>query len=164
MARYIAGWSNVTAAAVADSSVHGAGNFPGVMRGGTSTMSWKVNEVYIGGEDTASTPTTMILARTVTTVSSGAQTVGTYAAADPNLTAPGTLVGWGNTMTVYPQRAPTLYLLNLSLNTFGGIARWQARYGEEIAAYGNVVGNGELVLSSKVGTGKTSGHIIHELV
>jgi hypothetical protein len=74
-------------------------------------------------------------------------------------------MSWGNTAaTSGPARSATLYLLNLSLNTYGGISRWQARYGEEITVYGASASIGEAVLSSKVGTGKSSGHIIYELV
>ena len=72
---------------------------------------------------------------------------------------------WGSTAaTTFPQRSATGYLLDLSLNTYGGIARWQARYGEEITVYGNTAPGGEVSLSSRAGTGKTSGHIIYEVV
>jgi hypothetical protein len=54
--------------------------------------------------------------------------------------------------------------LNLSLNAYGGIARWQARVGEEISSFGNTASGGEVSLSSKLGTGKTSGHILFEAV
>lgn len=164
MSRYAAGWSGITAAAVADASAHGSGNHPGHLRCGGSTQMHKINEVYIGGEDASSNPTTMILART-STISVGALSNGTLALQDFVSTAPSTTPAWGSTAaTSYGQRSATLYLLNLSLNTYGGIARWQARYGEEITSYGNTASGGEVVLSSKVGTGKTSGHILFEAV
>lgn len=164
MARYSATWTTITAAAVADTTAFTAGQLPGFLRSGAATQMLKVNEVYIGGEDTASTPTTMILART-STISVGALSVGNLAAVDAVATAPGTLPGWGSTAaTTFGQRSSTLYLLDLSLNTYGGIARWQARYGEEITAYGNTASLGELCLSSKTGTGKSSGHILLEVV
>jgi hypothetical protein len=123
-----------------------------------------VNEIYIGGEDTASTPTQMIFARS-STASTGALSVGTNALMDVQGTAPGTVASWGSTAaTTFDKRSSTLYLLQLSLNTYGGIARWQARYGEEITIYGASDNIGECSLSSKVGTGKTSGHIIYEVV
>lgn len=164
MARYSATWSAITAAAVADTVAFTAGQLPGFLRSGGATQQLKVNEVYIGGEDTASTPTQMILART-STISVGALSVGLTAALDATATAPGTLPGWGSTAaTTFGQRSATLYLLQPSLNTYGGIARWQARYGEEIGIYGNTASLGEVCLSSKAGTGKTSGHIIYEVV
>ena len=164
MARYSGTWTGITAAAVADTTTFTAGQAPGFLRSGAATQMLRVNEVYIGGEDTASTPTTMILART-STISVGALSVGNNALTDATSTAPGTTAAWGSTAaTTFPQRSATLYLLDLSLNTYGGIARWQARYGEEITAYGNTASLGEMVLSSKTGTGKSSGHILYEVV
>lgn len=164
MARYSASWTSVTAVATADTTNMTDAGYPITLQGGSSTMLVKVNEVYIGGEDTASTPTTMILARD-SQVSTGGLTVGRNAALDGSTTAPGTLINFGNTSaTNKSQRSSTLHLLHLSLNTFGGISRWQARYGEEISMVGNTASLGELSLSSITGTGKTSGHILYELV
>ena len=164
MARYSATWSGITASAVADTTTFTAGQAPGFLRSGGATQELRINEVYIGGEDTASNATSMILARD-STISVGALSVGNLAVADFKSTAPGTVPSWGSTAaTTFPQRSSTLYLLNLSLNTFGGIARWQARYGEELTVYGNTASGGEVSLSSKTGTGKTSGHILFEVV
>ena len=164
MARYAAGWSTITCAAVADTVAFTVGNHCGELRSGGATQQLKINEVYIGGEDTASTPTSMILART-STISVGALSVGTLALTDFVSTAPGTVPSWGSTSaTSYGQRSATLYLLQLSLNTYGGIARWQARYGEELTVYGNTASGGEVCMSSKTGAGKTSGHILLEVV
>jgi hypothetical protein len=164
MARYSASWSAVTAAALADTTGTTDATYPGSLRGGGSTVLGKINEVYIGGEDTASTPTQFILART-STISTGSLTVGNNALVDVQATAPGTTANWGNTVaTTKPQRSSTLYLLQPSVNTYGGISRWQARYGEEITFYGNANSVGEVLLSSKVGTGKSSGHILYEVV
>jgi hypothetical protein len=164
MARYSAAWVTVTCAALADTTPAAATNHCGELRSGAATQQLKINEVYIGGEDTASTPTTMTLART-STISVGALSVGTLAATDFTSTAPGTLPAWGNTSaTSYGSRSATLSLLRLSLNTYGGIARWQARYGEELTVYGNTASGGEVILSSVTGAGKTSGHILFEVV
>lgn len=163
-AGYQATWSGITAAAVPDTTTFTAGQAPGFLRCGGATQLHKINEVYIGGEDTASTPTQAILART-STISVGALSVGNLALRDALATAPATAPSFGSTAaTTFPQRSSTLYLLQLSLNTYGGIARWQARYGEEITAYGNTASLGEIVLSSKAGTGKSSGHILFEAV
>lgn len=165
MARYSATWSQITAAAVNDTTTFTAGQAPGFLRAGASTQQLKVNEVYIGGlEASASNATEMILARD-STISVGALSVGNSAVVDFTSTAPGTVASWGSTAaTTFPQRSSTLYLLNLAMNGYGGIARWQARVGEEIGIYGNTASGGEVSLSSKLGTAKTSGHILYEVV
>lgn len=163
MARYSATWSAITASAVADTVSFTAGQAPGFLRSGNASVQCRINEVYIGGEDTASNPSQFILART-STISVGALSVGNLALLDVNAQAPTTAPSWGSTAaTTFPQRSSTLYLLQPSLNTFGGIARWQARYGEEIVVQGATATAGEVILSAKVGTGKTSGHILFEV-
>lgn len=164
MARYSASWQSVTITGTADTVTITNNTYCGVLRGGNSAMQAKINEVYIGGESSASNPTPLTLART-STVSTGALSGGNNALLDATGTAPGTTMGWGNVAaSAGPQRSATLYLLNLSLNTFGGIARWQARYGEEITTYGTTANVGEVILSAKSGSGITSGHILYELV
>jgi hypothetical protein len=164
MARYSATFSAITLAALADTVAAVNGSYPGSLRNGGATVQTKINEVYIGGESGASNPCQLILAR-ASTLSVGALSVGNNALMDFNSTAPGTTASWGSTAaTSGAQRSSTLYLLQPSLNTFGGIARWQARYGEEITTFGNTATGGEVLLSSKVGTGQVSGHMIYELV
>lgn len=164
MARYSATFSSVTCANLADTSAAVNGSYPGSLRSAGATLQFKINEVYIGGESAASAPSAMILARS-STLSVGALSVGNTAAMDFTSTAPGTLPAWGNTAgTSGAQRSSTLYLLDLSLNCYGGIARWQARYGEEITCYGNTATGAEVLLSNKTGTGVVSGHMIYEVV
>jgi len=165
MARYSAAWSNVTCGTLADTTNTTDGAYPGSLRGGSTTVLGRINEVYIGGmETTSANATDMILART-STASTGALSVGTNTLLDVQATAPGTVFSWGNTIaTTKAQRAATLYLLGLALNAYGGISRWQARVGEEITLFGNAANAGEVLLSAKTGTGKTSGHILYEVV
>ena len=165
MARYSANWSSITAAAVADTVAFTAGQLPGMLRCGGATQQHKISEVSISGlEPSASNATDMILART-STISVGALSVGNLALLDAVSTAPGTAPSWGSTAaTTFPQRSATLYLLEPALNAYGGIYRWQARYGEEITSYGATASLGEVIVSSKTGTGKTSGHILFEAV
>lgn len=162
-----ASFQNATMAAVADTTTFTSGQAAGFLRSGGATQQLKINEVYIGGESGASNPTTMVLARdstiSVGTLSGG----GLNTSLDFLSTAPGTLPSFGNIAgTTYPQRGgiASLYLLDLSLNGYGGISRWQARYGEEITLYGNTANGGEVSLSSKAGTGQFSGHILFETV
>lgn len=158
---YTAGFSQVTGAVVADTTSFTSGQAYGFLRGGASTARHKINEVYMGGEDTASTPTALNLSKT-STISVGALSAGTIAKTSVG-DAPANAPAWGNVAaTTYPQRSSTLYMLNLSLNTYGGIARWQARYGEEIETLGNTASDGEVVLSTKLGGGKGSGHILFQ--
>lgn len=164
MARYSATFSAVTLAALNDTVAATNATYPGSLRSGGATLQFKVNEVYIGGENGASNPCQIILAR-ASTISVGALSVGNNALMDFNATAPGTVPSWGNTAaTSGAQRSSTLYLLQPSLNGYGGIARWQARYGEEISSFGNTATGAELLLSCKVGTGQVSGHMIYEVV
>ena len=156
MAQYSAAWSQITAAAVNDTTTFTAGQAPGFLRSGGATQQLKIREVNIGGLDSTATATEMILART-STISVGALTVGTLAATDFLTTAPGTLPSWGSTAAMmFPQRSSTLYLLQLPLNTSGGIMRWQARFGEELTVYGNTA-TGRAVSIVQAGGGQDVG-------
>jgi hypothetical protein len=149
--------------AVNDTTAMTDNGYATFLQGGNATMQLRVSEVYIGGEDTASTVTEMMLARDSTVAATGIS--GNFnAALDASATAPGTLAVYGSASTTKPQRSSSLHLLHLSLNTYGGIARWQARYGEELTTVGASASLGELSLSSQSGTGKISGHVIYELV
>ncbi len=162
MARYSVSWVTKTMIAVADTTNYTNAGYCTYILPGSSTQVLKTNEIYIGGEDTASTPTTFSFARdhvVATTAFSGSF----ITAMDVQTTAP-TLPNVGSTSTALPQRLATGHLLGLSMNTFGGIARWQARYGEEITQLGTAVDVGQTSLSSITGTGKCSGHVIIEIV
>jgi hypothetical protein len=161
MARYALTFQTKTMVAVADTSNFTDNGYASFLQGGSSTMRLAVNEVYIGGEDTTSTPTTMVFARD-TTVAASSISGNMNALLDASAVAPGTVAVFGCVSTTKPQRSSSAHLLQLSLNTYGGIARWQARYGEEITIVGNTQPLGEASLSSVTGTGKISGHIIYE--
>lgn len=163
MARYSLGFTSVTMTAVADTTAFTDNGYATFLQGGGSTQQLKVNEVYVGGESSSSTPTTMVLGRDSTVAATGIS--GNFnALQDATSTAPGTVAVFGRVSTTKPQRSSTLgRLLQLSLNTFGGIARWQARYGEEITTIGNTASNGELSLSSVTGAGIASGHVLYEV-
>lgn len=163
MARYSVTYQTKTMTAVADTTNFTDSGYATFIQGGGATMALRINEVYIGGEDTSSTATTMVLARDSTVAATGISG-NMLALLDATATAPGTLPVYGCVSTTKPQRSSTLHLLQLSLNTYGGIARWQARYGEEITTYGASASNGEVSLSSVTGTGKVSGHVIFEVV
>lgn len=167
MAKYSGVWSGITATATSA----GANNlvdstYPFALQGGGSTQRNVISEVYIGGEDTAATPTRFVLARDDVQVASGTKGGITAALLDGSATAPGTAPLCFNTAaTNKPQRGTTpAYLLGVTFNTFGGVIRWVAAPGNEIAVVGNTAGLGEVSLSSFSGAGKTSGHVIFETV
>lgn len=63
MARYSVSYVTKTMIAVADTTNYTDNGYANMLLGGSATQLIKINEVYIGGEDTASTPTTMSYAR-----------------------------------------------------------------------------------------------------
>ena len=163
MAKYSASWQTVTATAVADTTNFTDSGYMMFLQGGNSTQRLVVSEIYAGGEDTASLPMTFVAARDSTV---GATSISGVKSAllDGSATAPGTTAVLGNVSTTKPQRSSTLHLLQLTFNTFGGIVRWVAAPGSEIAVVGNTASLGEMSLSSVTGAGKTSGHVIFEVV
>jgi hypothetical protein len=164
MARYSASWSAVTAGTTADSGAAANAAYPGTLRSGNASLVSRINEISLGGLDSASNPTEFIFSR-ASTLSVGALSVGNLVLMDVNSTAPTAVPSWGNTAaTSGPVRTAATYLLEMPLNTYGGIYRWQARVGEEIATYGSAATAGEIFISAKSGTGKTSGHMIFEVV
>jgi hypothetical protein len=162
MARYSMSYQTKTMTAVADTAAMTDNGYAGFLQGGSSTMQLRINEVYVGGESTSSTATTMVLGRD-STVAATAISGNFNALLSGSDVAPGTVAVFGCVSTTKPQRSSTLHLLQLSLNTFGGIARWQARYGEEITTVGNTASLGEVSLSSVTGAGIVSGHILYEI-
>lgn len=166
MARYSLTWTSITPTATADATNLVDSTYPAILQGGNTTMRLAINEVYIGGEASASSsPTIMVLARDSTVAVTVTAGTTRNAALSGSTVAPGTLAVTGHIATTKPQRSATLHLLHLSFNAYGGIARWQARHGEEISVVGNTASLGEVSLSAFTGgtTGATSGHILYEL-
>lgn len=166
MARYSATWTSITPTATADTVALVDSTYPMILQGGSATMRLNINEVYIGGEAAASSsPTIMVLGRDSTVAVTVTAGTTRNALLDGSATAPATLATVGHVATTKPQRSATLHLLHLSFNAYGGISRWQARYGEEISVVGNTASLGEVSLSAFTGgtTGATSGHVLYEL-
>jgi hypothetical protein len=137
--------------------------------GGTSTQQLRINEIYIGGESpTTSTVCNMVFARDsviMVTPAAGTQVVNKVLT-DAISTAPATAPVAAGSAGTPPTRSAS-HLLHLTLNTYGGIARWQARYGEEITIYGTATTIGQSSLSGFTGSSTsalTSGHILLEVV
>lgn len=163
MAKYSLTWQTITAVAVADNTNYTDAGYPFFLQGGSATMRLSVSELYIGGEDTASIANTTVFGRD-NTVGATAISGCMNAVLDASNTAPGTLAVFGNTTTTKPKRSTTLHLLQLSMNSFGGVVRWVAAPGSEISVVTATQPLGEASLSNVTGTGKTSGHCIYEIV
>lgn len=166
MARYSLAFQSKVMIATADAATMTSNGYACFLQGGSATMQMKVNEVYIAGESAASNPTTLAFGRDSTVGVTSITATGNFnALMDATATAPGTVAVFGSGATTNPQRSSTLgHLLEPTLNAYGGIARWQARYGEEISTIGATASLGELSLSAITGTGQLSGHVLYELV
>ena len=139
--------------------------YPFVLQGGDTTQRLNINEIYMGGEAAVTSPTVTKLARDGVVGATFTNAPCTNALMDGSGTAPGTLAKFGHIASTKPQRSATLHLLGLTFNAFGGIARWQARFGEEISVIGNTASLGEVSLSAALGgtPGAMSGHCIYEV-
>lgn len=169
MARYSGSFQTITPTATADTTNLVDSTYGLAVQGGNGTQQVKFNEVMIGGEAAASSsPTLWVFARD-SQVATGALTAGTTRSAllDGSGTAPATVpTVFQLAATNKPQRSATLHLLKASFNAYGGIFRWQARFGEEITMVGNTASLGEVSLSAFTGgtPGACSGHVIYEVV
>ena len=164
MARYSLTYTSVSMSPVGDGANLTNGSYAALLQGGTGTMRLNVGEIYLGGESTASAVCIAVWARD--SIVGATVTAGTTrnAVTDASNTAPGTTAVTGNNATTNPNRSATLHLLHPSFNAFGGIARWQARPGEDISIVGNTASLGECSLSLySGGSGIVSGHILYEV-
>lgn len=165
MARYSVSSQSATLSAVADAANFTDNGYLFFLQGGTSTQQLRISEVQSGGESTSSATAIAVFGRDSTIAATGISG-GFNAALDAAATAPGTLATFGRVSTTKPQRSATLgHLITHSYNAFGGLARWQARQGEEITVVGNTASLGEVSYSGFTGaSGIVSGHCIYEIV
>ena len=158
----LASW---TTTAVADTVAMTGGGYA-AMQGGSATQRTKIQEVYLGGQSTASSPAYMTLARDSTVgVTPTALTTGQYDGPnDPATAALAAPVVPFTTASTQPQRAASVGRLNFSFNAFGGVVRWVAAPDEEFWILGNTASNGEVSLSAYTGGGGSvlGSHIIYE--
>lgn len=156
-------WTPVTVADTTTMTANGAA----FLQGGTASQYMRISEIEMNGLAAASSINSMVFARD-STVAVTAITLGTNgkdAALDVLTAALAAPPVPGFSATTMPQRAATLHLLQLPLNTFGSFVRWVAYPGEEITQYGTAVNFGETSLSctNLTGTpGALSSHIIYE--
>ena len=165
MARYSLSSQSVTVTAVGDAANMTDNGYLFFLQGGNSTMQLKVNEVQSGGESTSSAVMILDFGFDSTVAATGISG-GYNSLMDATATAPGTVAVFGRVSTTKPQRSSTKgHLIHHSYNAFGGLARWQARQGEEINLIGASASTGEVSYSAFTGaSGIVSGHCLYELV
>jgi hypothetical protein len=169
MARRSVSVTTQTPTATADTTALVDATYPFLLRGGTSTQRNGIWEIYIAGQAAStSSPTYMVLGVS-STVGTGANSMGAGQNDAPLdvLSAPDSNPALtGNTnATIDPQRSSTLKLLNLSLNAYGGITKWQTHDAlGRVLIYGNAATTGEVTLSAFTGgtPGALGSYMIYE--
>lgn len=173
MAKRLFQATGYTATATSDSTTAlAAGTFQAI-RGATATQKIDILEVLISGLQSSSTIGVFQLAR------SGLLGASTSALAAPNsdgpmdastaaLTSPPLTYVSDSTGAAFPQRSSNTgdARLNLGINEFGGILRWNAAPTQQWNLIGNTVPGGESILSASNagggGSGVVSSHIMYE--
>ena len=167
MAKRVYSIDTIIPTATADTVALVNGTYVGAWKGASVTQRTYIDEIFIGGQATASAPTFMQLARD-STVGVGAQSGGDDGPLDPATAALAAPVGVGNSFaTSAPQRDVAAKLLHLDLNCFGGQAKFKslaADRSDSPVLVGNTASFGEASLSAF--TGGTPGafgcHVIYE--
>ncbi len=158
-----------TPTATADATSLANNTHGGVLQADTGETLQRqvISEIYLGGQAGASAPTIMIAAMNSTAATViVVGTEGRDAFLDGQATVLATPAKVGRSATIVAQRSATLHVLQLSFNAFGGIVRWLAAPGEEIAIVGLAVDTGSFSLSAFTGgtPGAMSSHFIYETV
>lgn len=169
MAQRVFHASNYTPTAQADTANLTNGTYQAI-KGGSGTQLINVSEILISGLAGTSGAMIMQLAR-ASTLEAGAVT----ALASPNSDGPkhpstaalaAPPVSFVAAATNGPQRsaATTDAKLDLNINAFGGIIRWQVPRGEEFSMIGNTASLGEIILSQFTGgtSNAISSHLVYE--
>ena len=144
------------------------------VKGAAATQIVDVLEVLISGMATASTVAGFVLSHVSTLESAAGGSVLAGAASDgpevvtaTAIASPVVVFVAASTTGPVPTASTTLPRLNLGLNAFGGIIRWNAAPTQQWTQVGNGVNGGESCLfnsSSHGGSGgaQASSHIIYE--
>ena len=158
---------NWTPGTVADGSAL-ANNTYMAMKGGSSTQTTDILEVEITGLAGASGPTPMTLARvsTIETTPTALANPNSDGPLHPATAALGAVVVTFVAAATGPSRSNAVgdARLNMGINAFGGIIRWNAAPTQQWTMVGNTAPLGECVLSNQAyGTpGLIQAHIIYE--
>lgn len=169
MAKRIFTSAGLTFGATAAGAVTVTSQFMGV-KGGSATQVIDVLEILVSGKATASTVAAIELARastleTTPTTLAAPHSDGPMHFATAALAAPVVTFVAAATMPI-PSNTVTDAHLNLGLNLFGGIIRWNASPTQQWTIIGNTAPGGESVLWNSSTAGGSSGladaHIIYE--
>lgn len=155
MAYYSAGIRGLTPTAYADGATLTSGTYLALDAGGRAA---RVKEVFVGGEAVTSTVNQMAIRRHSTNATPSSLSRQKLAPFSGIPDSNGFLTDTGAGVLISPPST----LLNLTLNAFGGLVRWLAGPGEEVVIAGITAPNSQLSLTSVVGTGTISAHIIWE--
>lgn len=170
MSKRVYSIDTITPTATADTTALANATYVGCFLGGAATQRTLFDEIYLGGQATASAPTFMQLARD-STIGVGAQSGGDDAPLDPATAALAAPVGVGNSFaTSAPQRDAARKLLHLDFNAFGGIVKWKS-LAPDRSDSPVILGNtaalfGSASLSAFTGgtPGAMGGHVIYETI
>ena len=160
MAKYAIGARGLAVTAAADGTTLVDNNYH-ALRVVTVNRVARIEEVYIAGEAGASTVVRMVMRRHATNAApGGGDTV-------PNpmnpISAAADSRGFISTATTDPALAAAPSdILNLALNIFGGIVRWQAGPEEFLYIVSTATPNAQVSLSSVSGSGTITDHMIFE--
>jgi hypothetical protein len=138
------------------------------LKGGSGTQLINIVEVSISGAASASSIAIMQLARasTIETTPTALAAPNSDGPMHPSTAALAAAPVSFVAAVTGPQRSATTTdaKLELGLNAFGGIYRWQAAPGEEWGQIGNTAPLGESILSAFTGggSGNVSSHIVYE--
>jgi hypothetical protein len=155
----------LTPTATADAANLVNDTYLGVIQGGDTLQRNEISEIMLGGQAGASAPTIVVAGMNSTIGTSIVVGISEDAPLDGASGALANPAAAGVSATIAPQRSATLgHLLQLSFNAFGGIVRWLAAPGEEIAITGLLTDTGSFSLSAFTGgtPGLMSSHIVYE--
>jgi hypothetical protein len=118
----------------------------------------RINEIFLGGEATASAVNRYVLRR-ATTVGSlpTAQTP-----AELSSSGPAAQTAWATTWGTQPITASAPAVWTAAMNAFGGVIRWVAAPQQEILCSGAVAADQQVSLESASGTSVMSCQILFE--
>lgn len=167
MAKRVFSVDTVTPTATADTTDLVDSTYIGFLTGASGTQRTIIDEIYVGGQATVSSPTFLQLARD-SQLRTGAASGGDDAPLDPATAALAAPVVVGNaSATLKPRRDAAAKLLHLDFNAFGGIVKWKslsADRSDSPVLLGNTASFGEMSLSAFTGgtPGALGAHVIYE--
>lgn len=156
-----------TPTAVADAAAMTNAGYMALL-GGSSTQLIKIQEIFMGGQATVSSPCIMLVGRdsTVGATPTALSTPNSNGALHPSSAALAAVPIGHVAASTPPQRSnsTTLSKMNLSFNANGGVIRWVAAPDEEFQILGNTASLGEASLSAFTGgtPGLMGSHFIYE--